>query len=443
MDILNQKDFLEGYNRGIENGNSEVTQSKLTSQSAYEQLLEELKETKVDLLNIEEKIATTTEQHRAINGNLQKFTQLQAEKQGQKETILSKISQSESEIEGYQNLKAERKTPYSLLAGVLYLLAGFAFLAGDLIISHEIVAYALNIRNSLEAWAFAVGLASLSVLLKPAYERLVEQPYLAAEKPSAKKIYGYFQSGLLVLSVLTLIILGWFRYEAYKTDKLKEGINREIKTMQMEATPLDPTVVVDNSALLTQIEAKLAEYNALNISLVNSPLAMLSFILTGVLFAVAGAICLGIAFPILQVFWYRGMQMNPAIRKRRRRILKSEKLLPSLNSELAKLNAATEVHQQEIAYLDDITELKTERKNLLSKIENLRKEANEQVKNAIANNVEDGFQKGSLHRNEMTDEEYEAYRKRNVDSRTSTSILKKTRPHQALRQAIAEQMGEN
>ena len=65
-----------------------------------------------------------------------------------------------------------------MLAGIIYLAAGITFIFGDLIISHEIVAYALNIRDNYEAWAFAIGLAMLSVLLKPAYDRLVEQPFI-------------------------------------------------------------------------------------------------------------------------------------------------------------------------------------------------------------------------------------------------------------------------
>lgn len=437
MEVLNQKDFQEGFSRGVENSNAEPVEQKLTAFSTFQWLQANLTETKSSLIALEEKINSITEKHRSKYGELQKFTQQLNQKMGEKASVESTISVYKEEISELNDRKKEHKTPYSLLAGVLYFLAGFAFLAGDLIISHEIVAYALNIRNTVEAWAFAVGLASLSILLKPAYERLVEQPYLKAENLSAKKIYGYFQSGLLVLSVLTLVILGWFRYEAYKTDKLKEGINRQIKTMQMQATSIDPSEVVDNTQLLADIDTKLAEYNALNVSLVNSPLAMLSFILTGLLFAIAGAICLGIAFPILQVFWLKGMQLNPGIKRRKRRIRKILKTLDPINEQIAKLSAARDVFTQEINYLDDLESLRNERKVKLAEIEKLKTDILDLGNNVIASNVRDGYQKGSSYRNEMTDEEYESYR-RKESSATGSSAPK--RPHLALRKAIAEQL---
>ena len=80
-------------------------------------------------------------------------------------------------VPNYAKRRTKASPDYSLFAGLLFLVAGISFLAGDLIISHEIVAYALNIRNPNEAWAFAVGLAMVSILLKPAYDRLIEQPY--------------------------------------------------------------------------------------------------------------------------------------------------------------------------------------------------------------------------------------------------------------------------
>ncbi|MFB0908463.1 MAG: hypothetical protein QMB03_09350, partial [Spirosomataceae bacterium] len=187
---------------------------------------------------------------------------------------------------------------------ILYLLAGVAFVAGDLIISHEIVAYALNIRNNVEAWLFAIGLASLSILLKPAYERLVEQPYLNDYHEKTTRIYGYFQTFLVVFAMGTMVVLGWFRYEAYKTDKLKDGINKQIQALQLESQPIDPSQPVDNQALILKMDEKLQAFDSLNMTLVNSTWALLSFVLSGVLFAVAGAICLGIAFPILHTFWY-------------------------------------------------------------------------------------------------------------------------------------------
>ena len=129
------------------------------------------------------------------------------------------------------------------LAGLFFFAAGLAFVFGDLIISHEIVAYALNIRNNYEAWAFAIGLAMISILLKPAYDRLIEKPYTDQHTQQARSRYAWFKVGLAGFAIVTLGILGWFRYEAYRTDKLKEAINKSVKNLQLNATPLDPTAV--------------------------------------------------------------------------------------------------------------------------------------------------------------------------------------------------------
>ena len=351
----------------------------------------------------------------------------------------------QQQIEELELTKKEKKTPYALLAGVLYLLAGIAFVAGDLIISHEIVAYALNIRNTFEAWAFAIGLASLSILLKPAYERLVEQPYLEG---TGKKVYAVFQSVLLVVAVGTMVVLGWFRYEAYRTDKLKEGINRQIKSLQLESTPIDPDVPVNETALLQKIDQKLQEYDQLNLDLVNSPWAMLSFILSGVLFAIAGAICLGIAFPILQTFWHRGVQLNPAIRKRRRQIRKKNKLLAELRSEESQLVAASQELKNRAEHLGEWVSLKEEKNQLFNENREILELMRLAQTRSRVSTFTEGHAKGERNREAMSDEEYEAYRQevlKGLKKEQNERSVRKAglRPHQALRKVISESFGEN
>jgi H+/Cl- antiporter ClcA len=92
----------------------------------------------------------------------------------------------------------------------------------------------------------------------------------------------------VVFAVVTLFVLGWFRYEAYKTDKMKEGINKAIKNLNNQVfDPLNPTAPPP-PAVQAQIEAKMRSFDALNQDLVNSPWALASFVLSGVLFALAG-----------------------------------------------------------------------------------------------------------------------------------------------------------
>jgi hypothetical protein len=335
------------------------------------------------------------------------------------------------------------------------LVAGITFVAGDLIISHEIVAYALNIRNTFEAWAFACGLAGVSVLLKPAYERLIEQPYLTQYSAKTKRIYGYFQLVLVIISLGTLSVLGWFRYESYKTDRLKQSLNQEIKALQQDASSVILNgATVENPALNAQIAEKLKEYAALNQKLVDSPWALWSFVLSGVLFAIAGAICLGIAFPILQVFWKRWFYFWPKTWGANRRIRKREKQLIQIKKPWIEAKAALEHTEQKLSLLTSLAELETEKKHLEQEYTELNEKIKLAIESARVSHYNVGYESGLSNRNLMTDAEFEEYRKKNFsnlrnqkleneDKSSKTYRTNGLRPHQALRKAITEQFGEN
>ncbi len=445
---MENRDYQEGFKNGLGSIEPEHFQEYVSAEVQQEWIKERLTENQSRL----ETISKTLDNYATSQ---QPLYQSYLMKSGEAEMLGRELEQFQTEMSTYEaerlaaeEAKKEKKTPYALLAGVLYLLAGIAFVVGDLIISHEIVAYALNIRNTNEAWAFAIGLASLSILLKPAYERLVEEPYL---KNQGKKLYGAFQIVLLVVSVGTLVVLGWFRYEAYKTDKLKEGINRQIKSLQLESTPIDPSMAVDEGAVLQKIEQKLQEYDQLNLDLVNSPWAMLSFILSGVLFAIAGAICLGIAFPILQTYWVRGLQLNPKIRRAKRRMRKLKPRMIEVQKRQHKAAAEKENFQNKLNLLEDVKELKEERTEIKKENNQLVELMRSALSESRIHNFKNGYSTGEKSRKEMTDEEYEEYRKNNLIEYKKTEEAKPgrvyqksgLRPHQALRKVISENFGDN
>ncbi|UBM60404.1 hypothetical protein LAG90_07070 [Marinilongibacter aquaticus] len=443
-----QEDFKTGFEHGMGNLQPEGFEGFIGAEASESWLEERMKANQVRLDELERKTDQFKNNQKPVYAQfIGKKAELEAtdlERHG----LLREVEKLEQEKQEALDLKKERHTHYALLAGILYLLAGIAFVAGDLIISHEIVAYALNIRNTFEAWAFAVGLASLSILLKPAYERLVERPYL---EKGATKLYNAFQGALIVFAVGTLIILGWFRYEAYKTDKLKEAINREVKSLQLESTSIDPSVPVDDTALMQKIETKLRAYDQLNLDLVNSPWALLSFVLSGVLFAIAGAICLGIAFPILQCYWYRGLQMNPKIRRCNRRLKKLAVQKSVLDNKYQKVKAEYENFQNHLDLLGHVDEIRAERAELLKQ--------NSQMLDLLKNSKSDkrvyafkhGYAAGQKKREEMTDEEYEGYRKQELTEYKKAEREEQSRqakppvlrPHLALRKVISDNFGEN
>jgi hypothetical protein len=442
---MENQDYRKGFENGIDGVESSHFEKYVSATSEQEWLTTRLGENKLRLARIDEDMNRFRTQQQPLFAKLAKGEADLDHIKREIELENHRKQQLGDEISAFDSQKQERKTSYPLLAGVLYLLAGIAFVAGDLIISHEIVAYALNIRNVFEAWAFAIGLASLSILLKPAYERLVEQPYLAG---TGKKVYSFFQSVLLFIAVGTMVVLGWFRYEAYRTDKLKEGINRQIKSMQLESTPIDPSAGGGNTELIQKIDQKLQEYDKLNLDLVNSPWAMLSFILSGVLFAIAGAICLGIAFPILHYYWVRGLQLNPSIRRRKRKIRKTDRTLSELRKEESVLIATCNELRNQTDQLGHWAELTEEKKQLFAENREILELMRQAQAHSRISTFTEGHAKGERNREAMSDEEYEAYRKQalgNLEKEHSSRGTSRSglRPHQALRKAISESFKEN
>ncbi|WP_332367989.1 hypothetical protein [Spirosoma telluris] len=409
MEPTNNPDFQHGYTSGVEGVNRETYEGYLSSQVNTDWLSERIQEKRTELANTEQQLAETTEANRTAFATLQAHTV-------QVERLAKQISQREADrqtLEADRDQLRERRTKaapdYSLLAGLLFLIAGISFLAGDLIISHEIVAYALNIRNTNEAWAFAVGLAMVSILLKPAYDRLIEKPYQEDPVKNGQR-YGRFKMALAVFSVLTLAVLGWFRYEAYRTDQLKSAINKSVRQLQLNTDPTAATQTLSPSTL-NQIEKQLSQSSELNLALVNSPWALLSFVLSGILFALAGAVCLGIALPVLSAFWFRWLQADIKLWKLRRRLKRLDKEIAPLETQLADQLTQQNVLQHNLDLLPNLTDLKEQRKSILSDLNEFYAELKLAQTDSRISNFNDGYGQGEATRTGLSDEEQRQLRK--------------------------------
>ncbi|MBD2700360.1 hypothetical protein IC229_06930 [Spirosoma sp. BT702] len=403
MEPTNSPDFQHGYNSGMEGVNRETYEGYLSSQINTDWLTERIQEKRTELTNIDRQLADATENNRSAFADLQNHV-LQVERLSkqvkQKEDDRQAV---EAERDALKERRAKHAPDYSLLAGLLFLIAGIAFLAGDLIISHEIVAYALNIRNTNEAWAFAFGLAMVSILLKPAYDRLIEKPYQENPEQNRSK-YEKFKIALAVFSVLTLAVLGWFRYEAYRTDQLKAAINKSVKQLQLNTDPSAATQVLTPSTM-NKIEKQLSESSELNLALVNSPWALLSFVLSGILFALAGAVCLGIALPVLSAFWFRWLQADIKLGKLRRRLKRINKEIEPLEAQLAEQRSRQEVLQHNFDLIPSLDDLREQRQAIQNEISDLLAELKLAQTDSRISNFNDGYGQGEATRHGMSDGE--------------------------------------
>ena len=449
-------DFQHGYHSGLESVDKSTYEGYLSSQVNFEWLSRQLVEKRQEIADLDKVIdhvkVRFKEAYDGLQDRLLKVS-LAGKNKDRTESQLSENQESINLFVAKRNAVAHK---YSLFAGFVYLLAGISFVAGDLIISHEIVAYALNIRNNFEAWAFAVGLAMVSVLLKPAYERLIENPYSENPSPRSKRVYAWFKGVTVVFAVATLFILGWFRYEAYKTDKMKEGVNKSIKQLQNQAfDPLNPTAK-PSPALTQQIDAKLKTFDILNEKLVNSPWALASFVLSGILFALAGAICLGIAFPVLQCYWQRWLQIDPKLKRLRKEQKRLTIDLQAFEVELSEQIVQKNILENDLKLLPNLENLQVQKQTLQEEIKAIENETRLAETDARIGAYNDGFGKGSMVREVINDDEVNQFVRDNYfDTSTLASKAKSSsggssifskrpnlRPHQQLRKLISEDFSE-
>lgn len=447
------EDFKKGLENGIEDLDKSNYEGYVTSEVNLNWLTESKQAVDREIEEVKHLIADTTRQRIELLESAQEIKHKYDSQNHDVEAIQKEINALEAKIEYTNEEKTKNPLYYPLLAGLIYFAAGVVFLLGDLIISHEIVAYALNIKNNMEAWAFACGLAGVTLLLKPAYERLVEEPYLKNPTEKSKKLHSYFQTALVVISIVTLSVLGWFRYEAYKVDKLKASVNSEVKALQLSSTPLiQGTQTVEDPVVTQKIEAKLKEIDTLNKQLVNSNWALLSFVLSGVLFAIAGAICFGIAFPILSSYWKRWFWHNPAVNRANRKIKKLNAKLSDAKKPWFENASKLDLNTQKMDILPELGELKEELKKLEENSAQLSEKIKREVEDSRVSLYNTGYDSGINNKDMLSEEDLNNYRKDLMQNLKYSQENDKTprvyksnglRPHQALRKAITDSFNDN
>jgi hypothetical protein len=392
--------YQNGFDRGAENTRPDHYEGHLASQLYAQALTEQIQEKRDQITQRDTDIQHVGAARHAIVQQREP----QARRVAWLSAQLTRIEADRKTIIAQQtDLQNRRKaavTDYSLAAGLLFLVAGLSFLAGDLIISHEIVAYALNIRNEMEAWAFAGGLAMVSVLLKPAYDRLIEQPY-QANKATHGPRYERFKLALALFAILTMGVLGWFRYEAYRTDQLKAAINKTIRQLQQSASistddlATEPTLT---PAVLGQIEAQLQQSALLNQTLVSSPWALASFVLSGLLFALAGAVCLGLGIPVLTTYWFRWVQADGQLARLRKRLNRLAKQAAPLEADLQEPQTQQAIFDHELSLLPTLADLQAQRRQCATELANLLIEQRLTLTDSQIHLFNDGYSRGAATR---------------------------------------------
>jgi len=299
---------------------------------------------------------------------------------------------------------------------VIFIVAALLFIIGDVVMSQKIVADALNMTGEMflgiidESWMFAFGLAMISIVLKPAFDRLVEKPYWHGKETRFVVTIG----ALAILSVITLWVLGAFRFEA---NSIRAAID----------------LVMSNPALSPAEKAR--QLAALSARMNGSQLARWSFILSGILFAAAGAASLSIG---LRYWRYHHHVRKPGARRLKAQSADHAQAratrdtaaheLSTHHAELERLTA--QVADQPAASVFELRaeELAAERRELLSQLVAERKQR-------LSSLYDDGYELGTVNAREDAAKEQVIVQ----EQKEQKPKRKRPRPFVALRRVIREQ----
>ncbi|WP_022835006.1 hypothetical protein [Salisaeta longa] len=250
----------------------------------------------------------------------------------------------------------------SIAYALLYSIAGLVFIAGDVIMSREVVSRALRLQGEVEPWIFAVGLAMLAVLMKPAYDRLVEKPYWEGRTTVFRRV---IVGGALAAAV-TLGVLGGFRAFAFET-------NQTIRRLQSEQQSVVQQGNVEAATAIGQQVSQLQE------SIAGSWWGFLSFVLSGVLFAAAGAVCLGIGLHHGRDWYHRSLRplwmqrkQKKAHRQHQEKLQTAKAARDALKDKMRHLTTEITGAQAALEALPPLDEVQASLKDLRREAERLR-----------------------------------------------------------------------
>ena len=201
-----------------------------------------------------------------------------------------KIADNKKEHQLLISKKEGIKPPYGLVPALLYFAAGAALLAADYVVSMEIVAKGMNMGGT-EAIMFATAMAMMAFAIKPAVDRIFEKEY-SNGSIAAKRRNHWFIATVAILVLFSLSLLGFFRSDA-------EGFRTQINDLKhKEEVLMGKTSLTETE--VAELDTTRGQIRDLNSKLLDNPAKRWSFIALAVVFALAGAVCLSIAFPSLE-----------------------------------------------------------------------------------------------------------------------------------------------
>jgi TolA-binding protein len=360
--------------QGLEDGRSGVDSTPYESFLALSVARDRIQDALTALQKRLDGVESALDEVRSLRRNLASATTALEELEAERDEAEQALNDVETSLEAVQEEQTAKRDRGSVLYAVLYSVAGLLFVGGDVIMSREIVASALKIRGEVESWIFALALAMLAVLLKPAYDRLVERQYWAGRP----RLFAGVISVCALGALSTLWILGAFRSSAFASSTRIQRL-----TAQLTETS-DPAAIQEIQASIRRLQQ----------DLIDGPLAYWAFALSGVLFAVAGAVCLGIGFAHIRGAYHLRYRLYRAHRRFAAKRDRLSATIDDLNEQIREHRVRIEEMRQALSDAEPLDVLRARRDDLQERREALRNERAEVHSHRLQSLYRQGVQAG-------------------------------------------------
>ncbi len=220
---------------------------------------------------------------------------------------LARESQKREKKSRIELLESERKAInpyYNWIVAGLFILAGLVFIGADISITFQVFRQGLNMPSK-EAWILAVGFASIAFIIKPAVDRIFEEPYLSGE--NKKRNYRFLLT-VAAIALVTLGFMGYFRSTAFEFQEKDNALKNKLEIIDRDQ---DRDVYASNGSDRNDIQEQIF---ALGLKQYAHWTIRAAFTLSSILFALAGAICLSIGLPVTNLL-HRKFVLRSQIQK--------------------------------------------------------------------------------------------------------------------------------
>jgi hypothetical protein len=245
------------------------------------------------------------------------------------------------------------KPPHGSLVAWLLLVAGTVFVLADISITHGIFYNALDMAY-MEALILAIGLSFIAFILKPVVDRVFETPYLAGEN---KKLNHRFLLVVGFVALVSLGFLGYYRSVAYQFEKVVSGLQAERDGILNNYIGELPS---DAASTVSAIDASIQSQSLLQI---DHWAIITVFTLSSILFALSGAICFSIGFPLRSAH-RRKRQLDAEIRRLTASLATTGAQIADNRQQLSEKQSRQEQAEFILSLLPDLAKLREQLQDL-------------------------------------------------------------------------------